>query len=527
MAFNDLREFINRLEEQGELVHITTSVDWKYELTGWIHKSAGMQPVGPAMLFENIKDYPGGRLFSGALANHSRISTLIGLDPKTSHKELVDEFTKRIQNPIPTKLVAAGPVKENIITGDDIDLYKFPVPYWNPLDGGRYIGTYHGCVTKNPSTGIQNVGAYRMQILDKKSAIVGFLPFTDIGDHFAQCVKNKVNLPMAMVIGADESVNIVAGMKIEPYISEFDVAGALRGEAIELVKCETIDIEVPANAEFVIEGIIRIDKTAPEGPFGEYPGYHGGGIRVKPIFEITAICHRNNPILRGCVLGKPPTEHHVVMDVVVSSATMAKFRQGGPEGVIEVNCPPAANSLSMMFIKMKPRYVGHARAVGRALFALGPKSLKYCIIVDDDIDILNMGQVLWAMVTRTQGSRDFEILPFCPMSRSDPSIPANRGEYSDKVIIDATKKLDYPYNPVYGGHWAPVCVPPDEVIDLVDCKWELQFGDADKPGLDDEVKKLTDIFEGKFEYWEKWREKAYAITEDQMKEELKRSLPML
>jgi len=424
-------------------------------------------------------------------------------------------------------MVETGPVKENILTGDDIDLYKIPVPYWNPLDGGRYIGTYHGCVTKDPKTGIQNVGAYRMELLDKKSIVIGFLPFTDIGKHFAQHVKMGKDLPMAMVIGADETVNIVAGMKVNSSISEFDVASSLRGESIELVKCETVDLEVPANAEIVIEGYIRIDKTAIEGPFGEYPGYHGGGLRVKPVFEVTAICHRNDPILRGLVLGKPPTEHHVVMDIVMSGETMARFQTAGPDGVLEVNFPPAANSLSLAIIKMKPRYIGHSKNVGRSLVALGSKSVKYVILVDDDIDIFNLGEVLWAVVTRTQGGRDIEVLPFCPMSRSDPSIPSDRGEYTDKVIIDATKKLDYPFNPVYGGHWAPVCTPPSEVVDLVDAKWEHQFGNADQSGLDEKIGALTAIFEGKFADWEAFREKNYTMTDEQYRTELRRSLPML
>jgi len=528
MAYQDLRQFIDVLEKEGELLRVPMEVDWKYEISGWIRKSVDMRPKGPALLFENIKGYPPGmRLFSAGVASYPRFALALGLPKETPPKETINFYRERIKRPIPPKMVRTGPVKENVLKGEEIDLFKFPVPWWTPRDGGRYIGTWHGVATKNLETRVPNMGMYRVMIHDKQHCGVGFLPFTQMGYHYSQWERKNKPMEMAVVIGGEEIIPMVAATGFPPEVDEMTMAGALRGEPVELIKCETVDLEVPANAEIVLEGFLLPRERKPEGPFGEHTGYHGGPVRMRPVFKVTAILHRNNPVFRGCLLGKPTTEDHTLYDVIYSAAALEMFDKHGPEGVTAVHCPPEGDSISSMVIAMKPHYIGHSRNVGRTLISSSVgKYMKYVVVVDDDIDPFDLGQVWWAIVTRTQGSRDIEVLRYGTTSRSDPSVPRNQPEFTDKVIIDATKKLDYPYDRVWGGHWAPTGMPIKETLRLADMKWKkLTTGDA---SFNREIGELTREFETRiFKKWEDWRKDAYTMSEKEQAEEISRSYPIL
>lgn len=528
MAYRDLRDFIEALNKHKELLRVDIPVHWMYEIGGWIRRSMDMRPKGPALLFENIKGYPPGfRLFSGGLGSYPRLAIALGLSPETPPKEIIDTYKRRIKKPVEPQMVSTGPVKENILKGEQIDLYKFPVPWWTPRDGGRYIGTWHGIITKDAETGRRNTGLYRMMIHDRNHTGVGFLPFTHMGYHYAQRERAGKPLEMAVVIGGDETIPMVAATGFPPTVDELAVAGALREEPVELVKCETVDLEVPANTEIVLEGLLLPRERKPEGPFSEHTGYHGGPVRMRPIFQVTAILHRNDPIFRGCLLGKPTMEDHTLYDVIYSAAALDMFETHGPEGVTAVHCPPEGDSMSSMVIAMKPHYIGHSRNVGRTLVSSSVgKYMKYIVIVDDDIDPFDFGQVWWAIVTRTQGSRDIEVLRFGTTSRSDPSVPRNQPEYTDKVIIDATKKLDYPYDKNWGGHWAPTGMPIKESLRLADMKWhKLTTGDK---SFDPQIAALEKTFETKiFKKWEDWRKDAYYMNPEDQAAEISRSYPIL
>lgn len=528
MAYKDLREFIDILENEGELLRVPVTVDWMYEVGGWIRRSVDMRPKGPALLFENLKGYPPGfQLFSCAVATYPRFALALGLPKDTPPKEIINFYRDRIKKPIPPRSVSEGPLKENIILGDEIDLFKFPVPWWTPRDGGRYIGTWHGIISKDPETGGPNMGMYRMMIHDRQHTGVGFLPFTHLGYHYSKCERKNKPLEIAVVIGAEEIIPMVAGTGFPPGVDEMTMAGALRGEPVELVKCETVDLEVPANAEIVLEGIILPHERKPEGPFGEHTGYHGGPVRMRPIFKATAILHRDNPIFRGCLLGKPTAEDHTLYDIAYSASALEMFDTHGPQGVTAVHCPPEGDSISSMVIAMKPHFIGHSRNVGRTLISSSVgKYFKYVVVVDDDIDPFDLGQVWWAIVTRTQGSRDIEVLRYGTTSRSDPSVPRDQPEFTDKVIIDATKKLDYPYDKIWGGHWAPTGMPMKESIELATLKWEdLVNGTTNNKG---KIDALTEKFEQEFfPKWERWRKGAYEMTPEEQAKDISRSYPIL
>ncbi len=528
MAYKDLREFIGVLEREGELRRISSEVDWRYEVSGWIRKTYDMKPRGPALLFEKLRGYSSDyRLVAGLVGSYKRFAMVLGLPHgDISPQEIVNVFRERIKRPINPVMVNDGPCQENIDLGDDIDLLKFPVPWWHPRDGGRYIGTWHGVISKDLNSGIRNVGMHRMQVFDRNHTGIGMLPMAHISHHFTQRQQIGKPLEVAIVIGADETVPIVAGTGFPPDVDELAIAGGLREEPIELVKCKTVDLEVPANSEIVIEGLVSPTERHLEGPFGEWAGYHAGGVRLRPLLTVTAVTYRNKPILRGCLLGKPVTEDQFLYSIGMASEAMRMFESHGPEGVMAVHCPPEGVALASAIVQMRPRYVGHSWNAGRTLISSRVGShLKTVVLVDDDIDPYDLGQVWWAINTRVQGSRDIEILRFSTEPRSDPSVPRGNAEFGDKIIIDATKKLDHPYNPIYGSHWAPVCMPEQEVMDLVELRWKSVV-ENEKPQLEKEAE-LRSFLDGEFEgYWREWRSKTYVLSEEEMKAELGRSFPV-
>lgn len=527
MAYKNLREFIDILEKAGKLRRILDEVDWRYEVSGWIRKTDDLRPRGPALLFEKLRGYSSHyKITTGLIGSYGRFAMALDLPTVTSPLEIVNVFRNRIKTPIPPVTVSEGPCQENTDSGDNINLLKFPVPWWHPRDGGRYIGTWHGVILKDLHTGIRNVGMHRMQVFDGNHTGIGMLPMAHISHHFSQRQRIGKPLEVAIVIGADETVPIVAGTGFPPDVDELGLAGALRQEPIQLVKCKTVDLEVPANAEIVIEGIVSPTERHLEGPFGEWAGYHAGGVRLRPLLTVTAITHRHQPILRGCLLGKPVTEDQFLYSIGMAAEALRMFESHGPEGVIAVNCPPEGVALASAIVQMRPRYVGHSWNAGRTLISSRVGShLKTIVLVDDDIDPYDLGQVWWAINTRVQGSRDIEVLRFSTEPRSDPSVPRQNAEFGDKIIIDATKKLDHPYNPIYGSHWAPVCMPEEEVMDLVELRWKSII-DHEKPQPEKEIE-LRAFLDGEFEeHWREWRTKTYVLSEEEMKAELGRSFPI-
>src|SRR5262245_46212933 len=312
VAFGDLRGWMDALKAAGELHAIDAEVDWNIEL-GTIARMAQGPGTGPALLFNNIKDYnkPASRcrrVFTGALSNYRRIAMMLGFPRDTHPRELVKLGRTILTGAIPPKIVKTGPVKENIVTGTDVDLYEFPAPYWNRLDGGRYLLTYGGVVTKDPND-VMNVGVYRGMIADKTHIPILMWRAQHIGHHVTDWQQaGKSEMPVAVALGWEPSLDFTAGAPVAKGTCEYDVMGAIRGAPVELVKCETVDLYVPATAEMVIEGYLDFDPKTylMEGPFAEVTGYVAGDKSPKPTIRVTAITHRNDAILRGTIEGALP-----------------------------------------------------------------------------------------------------------------------------------------------------------------------------------------------------------------------------
>lgn len=469
MAYKDLREFIGRLEKEGELKRVTKEVDWNIELGTVMIKIFGMN--GPAILFENVKGskFP---LLSGAMLTDKRYA--LGIKTSASDKRtLIKKVLEAIKNPVAPIMVKNGTCKENIDKGDDIDLYKFPAPRWHNLDGGRYIGTLGVVITRDPETKIRNMGIYRQQLHGKNK--VGLLATQQVGQMFQKYKALNKLMPIATAIGVDPAILVAACCQIAYGQDELEVAGALRGEPVELVKCETVDLEVPANAEVVLEGEVTPDENQweIEGPFGEYPGYYAGVTMKRPVINLTAVTYRDKPILQGTMPHKPPNEETTLRNISHTAGTHNKLLRYGIPGFKEVYLTDMGCANHVTIASLDRHYHGgNARQLIEAIWAACPVS-KWVIVVDDDIDIFDRGQVEWALATRVQPHRDIVITSNSrPGSDLDPSIHPDERPYpftkSSKIGIDATVHFK-------GFEFPPMTKPTSEEMDEVEKKWK-QYG---------------------------------------------------
>ena len=306
---SDLRSFISLLDQKGYLYRFEDRVEWKYEI-GNVARNSRFP-----LLFENISDYPGHKLFTNGLGSYKLIAIALHLDEHTPFKELVKAIKQRIVKPFKPVLIDNGPVKENIISSKDVDLFRFPVPWWSKIDAGRYIGTWHLNITNDPDTGLRNVGVYRMQILDANQTTVSISSRSNLSTHIYNAEKKGQALEMAVAIGVDEAVLMSAASALPYGSDEYFMAGGLAQKPVKLVKCSTIDVEVPANSEIVIEGKIRPGTRVQDGPYLDYAGIPSVNYKAH-LFEVTAIMHRNNPIFRGTAVGEPGAEDHIVYSIL-------------------------------------------------------------------------------------------------------------------------------------------------------------------------------------------------------------------
>lgn len=307
----EFRKFIQILDYDGLLFRVINEVDWKYQIGD---KSRAQQKNNagiPVLLFENVKDYPGFRLVTNALCDYSKIALALNLALSTSTNQLYSVFWQRLSNMIDTMIIGNGPVEENKIDRLHVDLFKLPVPWWSREDGGRYIGTWHINVSKDPETGARNLGVYRMMVLDSNHTTVSVSPDSHLNHHIRKARILGKPLEMSVAIGVSEALIIAASCAFPLGTDEYCKAGAFLNSPVELVKCRTVDLEVPADSEIVIEGVIDPNLRVTDGPFLDYAGIVNTNHNAYR-FEVTGIMHRNNPIFRGAAVGCPGAEDHVL-----------------------------------------------------------------------------------------------------------------------------------------------------------------------------------------------------------------------
>lgn len=408
MAPGDLREFIKALERTGDIVRIKDEVDWDLEagaISRWVSEHSG-----PAILFEKIKDYPEGyRILGGPLATWRRVAVAMGYPPEASVRELHHIYEERVEHPIKPVLVESGPCKQNVVAhGDDIDLYRFPAPLCHEGDGGRYIGTWNITVSSDPDSDWTNWGMYRLMIQSKRYLVGAASPFSHLGMILQKkYISSKRPMPVAVVIGADPLCSLAAATGYRVRESEADFAGGLRQEPVALVKCETSELLVPANAEIVIEGEILPDRTAPEGPFGEYPGYRHEERLMGILIRVTAITYRDAPIITMSNLGVPPDDSSVGGAMGVTFALKRRLLTHGIP-VTDVFLPPEGAS-HLVVVGVKSAGSGVAKRIRDILTGRRAWYTKI-IVVDEDVDVFDIGQVLHAFSVKCHSSRGISLI---------------------------------------------------------------------------------------------------------------------
>lgn len=449
--FRDLRVWLKKVEDIGELHIIDKEVDWDEELAA-ITYMAAKKKESPALLFENIKGYSQGyRVLSNILGSSlNRIALSMGLPVNLSTMQLIKGAREAYKNPVPPEEISRvdAPVNENVLMGDDIDLFDFPSPKMWPLDGGRYIGTGDVVITKDPELGHLNLGTYRQMIQSKNR--VGFYvsPGKDALLHREKYWKKGKPCEVAAAYGVDPALLIVGAMGFPKNVSEYDFAGALKGEPVRVVRAQVTDLMIPADAEIVIEGVSYPDQFMDEGPFGEFQGYYGRPGGPTPFIEVKCIHYRNDPILTAALMADHPScEQNLFFSIARSARIWDDLDHLGIPGIRGVYCAPsAAGGFGMTVVSMEQLHAGHASQVASlaAQCPGGAYNSKWIIVVDDDVDPTDLEQVVWAMCTRCHPPDDIDILRNTWSTYLDPTRnPPELRPYGAKVLINACKEHKY------------------------------------------------------------------------------------
>ncbi len=443
MSHNDNREYMAALEQYGELVRIKQEVDWDMEAGAIVRKVC--EDKLPAVVMENIKDYPGHTYFGAPLASYRRLAISLGMEPDSSIPAIAAEYLQRTNRP-PIKPVlidkSQAPCKQNILLGEDADLSKLPAPMVHDGDAGRYLGTWHFVVTKDPENSDVNWGMYRQMVYDGKTMVGPVLPFSDMGKMFyGKAVPKGQTLPFATVIGPDP-LSAIASCAPSP-IPETEFAGQLHGRPVELVKCETCDLEVPAHAEIIIEGEVLPDVQLEEAPFGEYTGYRTSPRELRTVYRIKAITHRNNPITTISNMGVPTDEGQLLRSFTLGLELDKLLRSQGIPITGVFMLPESTHHV--MVVGVKPIYSNIAQQIAQLAFGskLGPW-FHMVVVVDDRVNIYNYGEVFHAFTTRChpfKGIHAWEGVgtPLNPFASAEE----RRLSKGSKVLFDCTWPLDW------------------------------------------------------------------------------------
>jgi len=461
----DLREYIEALDEVGDVQEIDKEVDWDLEIGAIIRRSYDLR--APAPLFKSIRGIPDGFRVLGAPGGLSaqpgiklcRIALALGLRPETKGPEIVEAIASSLRRPlIPPVKIDTAPCKQVIATGDDVDLTRLPVPLIHGGDGGRYLNTFGINVVRAPDSSWCNWSINRMMI-HNRNHLTGTLSFNQhIGMIHSMWRDRNEPMPIAIALGVEPALPFLAGgMPLPARMSEADFVGAYFGEAVEVVPCETVDLWVPASAEIIVEGVVSASEKVPEGPMSEYPGYQFPGANSpKPLITVTAITHRTNPILPVVAAGPPVEEDHTAWGIPHAAQTLHDLREHDIP-VAGVWLPfESANHWMAVSIRSDWRrlerfshYTGCQLAgrIGRIVFETkSGMDIPKILVVEDDIDITNTSELIWAFATRCHpgrgeiriGEEEMMILPVF-LTQDE-----KRLNYTTKVVYNCLSRDDWP-----------------------------------------------------------------------------------
>ncbi len=483
MKYKDLRDFLNQLEKQGELKRITAEVDPYLEMTEISDRV--LRQAGPALLFENPKGF-NTPVLTNLFGTPKRVAMGMGEDnvealrevgkllaflkepePPKGFKEAWQSIPKfkKVLDMAPKQLKKA-PCQEIVIEKEDVDLTTIPIQTCWPGDVAPLI-TWGLVVTKGPEKSRQNLGIYRQQLIGKNRLIMRWLSHRGGALDFKEYQKAHPGepFPIAVALGADPATILGAVTPVPDTLSEYAFAGLLRGSKTEVVKCASFDIQVPASAEYILEGYIYPDDTAEEGPYGDHTGYYNE-VETFPVFTVERITHRKDPIYHSTYTGRPPDEP-AILGVALNEVFVPILQKQFPE-IVDFYLPPEGCSYRVAIVSMKKQYPGHAKRVMMGVWSFLRQFMytKFVIVVDDDINTRDWKDVIWAMTTRMDPARDTTLIENTPIDYLDFASPVSG--LGSKMGMDATNKWEGETT----REWGEPIVMDEAVKEKIDKIWQ-------------------------------------------------------
>lgn len=483
MKYTDLRDFIQQLEQRGELKRVTFPVDPNLEMTEISDRT--LRAGGPALLFENVKgfDIP---VLANLFGTEKRVALGMGRESLDELREL-GELLAFLKEPEPPesfrdalskapifkkvlsmnpKVLNQAPCQEVVVEGDAVDLYQLPIQTCWPDDAGPLV-TWPLVITRGPNKKRQNLGIYRQQLIGRNRLIMRWLSHRGGALDFQEWQQEHPGkpFPVTVALGADPATILGAVTPVPDTLSEYAFAGLLRGSRTEVISCQSNDLQVPASAEIVLEGVIHPNDYADEGPFGDHTGYYNE-VESFPVFTVERITHRKNPIYHSTYTGRPPDEP-AVLGVAMNEIFVPILRKQFPE-IVDFYLPPEGCSYRMAVVTMKKQYPGHAKRVMMGVWSFLRQFMytKFVIVCDDDVNARDWKDVIWAMTTRMDPARDTVMIENTPIDYLDFASPVSG--LGSKMGMDATNKWPGETD----REWGEAIVMDPAVIARVDAIWD-------------------------------------------------------
>jgi len=487
VAYRDLHDFVRTLEKKGELKRVSAEVDPVLEITEITDRT--VKAGGPALLFEHPK---GSRIpvVTNLVGTERRMNLALDVDSLDEIAARISSFLE-MQSPqgilekvkmLPKlaeigsffpKVVRSGECQEVLHT-DRLSLADLPILQCWPQDGGRYI-TWPMVITKNPETGKRNTGCYRMQVFDERTTGMHWQTQKHGAEHFrsARAKNREGKIDVAVAIGADPATCFAGILPVPPDMDEFLFSGFLRRDPVELVKCKTVDLEVPANAEIVLEGYVNLGEMRTEGPFGDHTGFYSLEGEY-PVFHLNCITHRKDPLYLTTIVGPPPQEDYFIGHAI-ERVFLPVMKMQHPE-IVDVAMPAEGIFQNLMIVAIKKSYPGHARKTMNAIWSLGQAMFtKVIVVVDHDVNVQNSGEVVWKALCAIDPERDIQFV-MGPVDTLDHA--ARRQDFGSKMGIDATRKWP---EEGFAGRWPDEIKMDEQTKKRMDVLWQqLGLGNEKK-----------------------------------------------
>ena len=471
--YGDLRDWLAEVEAMGQLKRVH-GANWDLEmgaLTQLAHEKYGDR--APALLYDEIPGYPKGyRTLYGHFSTIERVALTLGLPQGLGKVETVRAYQEKMKSLklVPPVYVKDGPILENVHRGEEANVLELPVPRHHERDNGRYIGTACEVITQDPDTGWYNLGTYRERVYDERTIGCQITEGKHGRIHRDKYFERGETMKVAIVVGQDPLLYLLGASPVPAGVSEYEYAGAIKGEPIRVVKGPYTGFPVPADAEIVIEGYQVPGESLEEGPFGEWTGYYCSKPVKRPYVHVETVLHRNDPIL-CCAPQHRPVDETVMLKAITGSASIwESLRLAGIPEIRGVWQMEGGLGVRFTVISIKQRYPGHARQALHVASSCqaGAYNGKWTVVVDDDIDPSNINQVLWAMSTRFDPVEDIDIIRKAWSSGRDPMVLPGTGNFNNRILIDAC----IPYDRLLKGDFPPVVQVGPELARKLEERWK-------------------------------------------------------